>query len=1160
VVTGHDDKLDDLKDGPVQDAEDAGHEGGAADQAIKDGEKDYEDQDQDAADKARNVTDDGTDAMRHAGNALDELGIGDPGLDDLADAIDGGADELFGREAPDTLPDVHFRIYFGAKDALSNLKDNLVSDGLAAADSLAGDVLEEIPVADQFAEGAVSSFFEDHEAEPEGSESKWAVASFAFTEGLSELFRCEVVLSRTELKPSQDRLDHRYPDESSGSMLDSMLEPVNAAKKVVKKVEHMADDVIDDVNAIAEDPSKALDVAGDLLAGGSKGTPEANVFANLAIDPKHFLNQTASVCVTRELGDDTYPYVKRWITGIVSEFTDLGSWRSESNPSVRFVKIVIVPSLWKLSLRKDCRVFQDMMALEIVREVFRAAGIYGFLPDLPGVGAVTGLASDLASNIPLVGGGLSDALSGQFIKTLPPPDTTEQEWTPKREYCVQYEETDLDFVLRLLAEEGISFFFAPGRGEERIVLVDDPTVLGKCQTVDGRASPFLGPWEVGMVPRVEHVWDLRQSAGLHSTVVSLRDFCFSAVALAPDKDEAAVTPSWLARPNTPGAAGALERSEYPGRFVYATKEDPDAVPYEPYAPPESARKLSARRAESMASRALHGSAQTTLISLTPGTILKVKGVPVHQKVTATETHDLMVRRVRHGAMFSTRFEQVHGIPMPERYASFGNRVEFQWVDRASPEKTRYRPPLPPPPPVIRGLQTATVVDDDGDDSPDERVRIDVPTLGRVRVRFHWDRRGENPVGIDLPLIDLGKSCWVRVAQGWAGDDFGCSFVPRVGSEVAVAFLDGNPDRPLVVGCLYNGENVPPWSPGSSDQENKKISGLRTVTHDDDADETCTSELWLDDGNDAERIMVKAGRFLLEEVRKNHVTQVGEDQLNTVKDCHGEIVEGTQTLEVVGKRTKTVAAGETDEILMERDERVGGNEEIAITGARTIGVKGRVEIKVGDASKPTELARSLTINGRRETHIGELDDPPDKSFTDDKLVKMAKTDDIVGPFVVIAGSLAGGASAGPNGAETDGQMAIGTDAEGQGVFKAGAKGNVTLHAKGKVTLKSDTQDVTVTAGEGGLHVACCEQKIDLAGTSAAASLQMTAAQKLTITSSASKAEFTAQKAALVAGGQPSAAITASTSELALGAESGPGASLTVAARGAVNMNAAAIKVG
>src|SRR4029079_12290479 len=111
--------------------------------------------------------------------------------------------------------------------------------------------------------------------------------------------------------------------------------------------------------------------------------------------------------------------------------------------------------------------------------------VYGMLPDLPGVGAVTDFASNLASHIPgPIGGAASDALSGEFVKTMPPEGRTEQEWTPKREICVQWEETDLAFLLRLLEEEGITFFFLQEKGGEKLVLCDDPTQFDKCKTID----------------------------------------------------------------------------------------------------------------------------------------------------------------------------------------------------------------------------------------------------------------------------------------------------------------------------------------------------------------------------------------------------------------------------------------------------------------------------------------------------------------------------------------------------------------------------------------------------------------------------------------------------------------------------------------------------
>ncbi len=1169
------DEIDPIKDEAEKhgnNAENAAGELGDADQNIKDADKDLHDDDQSAADKSKNMVDNGTDALDNVGDALDELGIGDPGFDDVADAIDDVAEDIFGRAPPDTLPSSHLRVYFGKKGTLDSLGDNLISDGLDVADDLAGDLLSDIPIVGEFSEGTVSSFFEDHEVEPEIDQQlagkdgfTWFVRGFRLEEGLSKVFRCELVLSAEE--DPMGEISEIYPEGgSSGSLLDSMAEPVTSAMNIVEDLTSGPSESVEDM---------AVGLAGDGVAdllGLSDDSEAANAKprANVRIDPAVFLGATCSFCLTRELGDDPYPYVKRWVTGVVSEFTDLGHWRDANIPATRAIRIVIVPELWKLSLRKDCRVFQDMHALEIMREVFRGAGVYGFMPDVPGVGSALDAITDVVSSIPVVGGAAAGALSGQFVKTLLPEDTEEDDWTPRREICVQYNETDLDFVLRLLAEEGINFFFAGSRGSERLVLVGDPTAyFGNCQTVDGRGVPYNWKHDHVKIPPVEAINKIQQQTALVSNKVTLEDFNYAHSSQRRLRWDSEAVATEL--PET------YEVQRYPARtahrrFVYES----DTEAYE-----ESShwRNHAEIHQQALASRATFGEATTNVMGLAPGTVVKLKGTHLSRALQGEKSHTLLVRSVRHGGgslLWSSDFGEIEAEDVGEAL-SYENHFEFQWLDPDNPQKTPFRPPLPPEKPLIRSIQTATVVDEEGDDDVNNQINIDDLASGRIRVRFHWDRRGEIPVGIDLPFIDRGKSCWVRVAQQWAGNDWGFSFIPRVGMEVAVSFEDGDPDRPVVIGCVYNGEKIPPWTADSLDPEpaggdKKKVSGFRTQTFVEDED-IMINELSFNDCYEQEEVQLHAGKYLLEEVRNDHFVHVGNDQENTVGRHHGEIVEGHQSLIVGNDREKTIEVDEDIEVHADLEEMIVGEETVIIAGSRNEKVEGRETIIVG---KPgAKSSREVLVNGMRKTCVGDFGDYPhrrgadlldgdewkddeDNKFHDHLIVTGKKRDRIKGKLEVTAQSFGAGAPAGEETEEDDSRLGCGDDEQGIGKLRVSSNKNVDIEGKGKVTLRSEHSEVAFEAKEGGLTVTCGGNAISLVNQGADGlepGLDIGSDKEVKITCAGASATFSSEKVELTVDGSPAAALSVDAEKMDLS-----GDSMTISMRGDLDLKGAAIDVG
>ncbi|MBZ0121468.1 MAG: hypothetical protein K8H88_31015, partial [Sandaracinaceae bacterium] len=578
------------------DAGDAGEELGQAKQKTDQAGTDLADGDQDTASKGSNVGHTGADATRDVDQALKDLGIldgDDSTLSDIADGIDDVTDDIFGKKkAPTSLPPVRYRFFFGKKESLlgglESMGEGLLDDAMSAGDSLieqganaiggvAADYLGDDPMSSMLSQ--FSPFKEDPK-ELDEAESRWRVAAVRCEEGLSFVWRCELMLVAPEIVDTalEAALD---AESSAGGLIDQVAGPIKSAIDTIKSLESIAggnedgsdeqarideledqlaedearlkeveaerDDyaakvrqaealglpeeeiqkrkgalfiaelavqaqkrAVEDARAqlqaarvqarkkrspaakvadrirdakdafgrLEDDPLGAMN---DLIFGeGKQGWPDGPVYRNVPLDPADFLGQTASLRISRELPADPYPYSARYLTGVVVEMEDLGQRSNAPQGTTRTIRLVLAPELAKLAWRRDHRVFQDMPALHIVREVLRSAGVYGFLPGLPGVGLATDALGSLVEQIPFVGSTLSDTISGQHIRTMPPSRAVgangprsaipESEWTAKREMCVQYGETDLDFVKRLLEEEGIHFTFEHRRGFERLVL------------------------------------------------------------------------------------------------------------------------------------------------------------------------------------------------------------------------------------------------------------------------------------------------------------------------------------------------------------------------------------------------------------------------------------------------------------------------------------------------------------------------------------------------------------------------------------------------------------------------------------------------------------------------------------------------------------------
>ena len=404
----------------------------------------------------------------------------------------------------------------------------------------------------------------------------------------------------------------------------------------------------------------------------------------------------------------------------------------------------------------------------------------------------------------------------------------------KQSYCVQYRESDFAFVSRLLEQEGIYYFFEHEKTKHTLVLADSPS---SHKSIDGDGVLLFRPPDV--TAGEEQVTKWQHHVTVQPGKLVLRDFDYN-------KPSANLEVRLIAKRDHPN--DSVEQYEYPGSYT----ETPDGDRYLKIRKEEFDAKFSHVEGQARSHR-LYTGAQFTL-----------KEHP-RDKENAAYT------------VISSVFEVTSG--EIERFTSHSeNRSELQFL--AIAKEHTYRPPRETPYPVMAGPQTAIVVGKSGEE-------IWTDSLGRIKVQFPWDREGKN---------DESSSCWIRVSQTWSGQGWGAMHIPRIGQEVIVEFLDGDPNRPLVTGRVYNTEQTVPYElPGSATQ-----SGIKSRST-PKGDQNTFNELRFEDKKDEEAIYFHAEKNFDRIVENNDTLKVGFEK----KD------KGEQTIEVFGNQTLKVGTSESN---------------------------------------------------------------------------------------------------------------------------------------------------------------------------------------------------------------------------------------------------------
>lgn len=515
-------------------------------------------------------------------------------------------------------------------------------------------------------------------------------------------------------------------------------------------------------------------------------------------------------------------------------------------------RVHLRPWLWQLTLGADCRIFQDRTVLEILDEVFAA---------YPGAGPVE-----------------KRLRNARFAR---------------RPCTVQYNESDFNFIARLLEDEGLYFFFRHERERHVLVLCDSPS--------SHRPAPVPLRWN-----EAQGVATLREDVVLQWTrAQSLQPLSATAT------DFAAELPSAdLRRDATRNAvgrtAGRIERHVYPGGH------DDLAMAGDVGAKRTAAAARLRRQVDRFDSQAVVAQGTTPYRSLSVGQTFDFTG------------HDDAGRWLVTGAIADMEFAG---------YEANTDARSTSYVCRfaAVPATVAYQPPPAAWLPRIQGPQTAIVTGPAGEE-------IHVDRHGRVKVQFHWDRLGRR---------DERSSCWVRVSHPWAGKGFGMVALPRVGDEVIVEFLDGWPDRPVITGRVYNGAQPAPYALPA----HATVSGVRTRSSQGGASGS-GNELRFEDARGAEHLWMKAERDLHHWVGRDQVDTVKRDARADI-GRHAQVRVGGD-LSVAVEKASRLRLDQDVHATLGADLRIGvaGAVDASVSGGLTLKAAGPVSI---DADGPVDVS-------------------------------------------------------------------------------------------------------------------------------------------------------------------------------------------------------------
>lgn len=428
-----------------------------------------------------------------------------------------------------------------------------------------------------------------------------------------------------------------------------------------------------------------------------------------------------------------------------------------------------------------------------------------------------------------------------------------------KEYTVQYRETDFNFVSRLLEQEGIYYFFKHENGKHIMVMADHSGANEPCPTQASAKFLHSGHDHFGGEDTIEHLKMLKK---IQSGKYTLKDYNYK----IPDTDLKVTF-------DTTHELGDedYERYDYPGRYTGRNAGD----------------ALAMIRMEELESRIMTLCGTCDCRAFATGYRFKLENASQDE----WNDKEYLLTRIKHSIDLSSTYFTGPAAAETEQFY----KNQFECIAHETP----FRPKRITPRPVVKGVQTAIVVGPDGEE-------IYTDEHGRVKVQFHWDREGK---------MDENSSCWLRVIQSMAGNGWGALFLPRIGHEVIVEFIEGDPDRPIVTGQVYHGINRPPYSL----PEEKTKSTFKSSSSIGGGG---FNEIRFEDKADDERLFIHAQKNQDTRIQNDRCEWVGNaSHLITVAD-QLEKINGDKHLTVCGDHNEKVDGTISLETDMDLQEKVG----------------------------------------------------------------------------------------------------------------------------------------------------------------------------------------------------------------------------------------------